>query len=159
MRTAKDQSEQKAIDDVTKHGLHIIQVFESEECPRFSYTVGLFETYRHPEVIIIGLKPELAQVLLNNMAYDIKLGKRFNPGEFHEDVLDDFPCYFGEVSKSEYRDYVGWDIWFYEGIDFPLLQCVYPTVRGKFVWDEDFPEDARWFCKLITSPPSETYIN
>lgn len=159
MRTPKDQSEQKAIDDVTKHGLHIIHVFESEECPRFSYTVGLFETYGHPEVIIIGLKPELAQVLLNNMAYDIKSGKRFHHGKFHEDVLDGFLCYFGEVPKSEYRDYVGWDIWFYEGVEFPLLQCVYPTVRGKFVWEEDFPDDARWFCKLITSPPPETYIN
>jgi hypothetical protein len=108
----------------------------------------------HPE-IIIGLKRELAHVLLNNMAYDIKNGKNYTVGEFHEGVLDDFLCYFGEVPKSEYKETVGWAIWFYEGVDFPLIQCVYPTVGGKFAWEKDFPEDARFFCKMLIEPPKE----
>ncbi len=155
MRTAKDKSEDKTISDVKKYGLHIVQVFESEENPEFSYTVGLFESYLHPEIIVIGLKRELAHVLLNNMAYDIKNGKNYTVGEFHEGVLDDFLCYFGEVPKSKYKESVGWAIWFYEGYDFPLIQCVYPTVDGKLAWEKDFPEDARFFCEILVEPPKE----
>lgn len=155
MRTAKDDAERKTLLDVKKHGLQIIHVFGNEDHPHFSYTVGLFESYLHPEIIIIGLKRELAQVLLNNMAYDIKNGKNYTVGEFHEGVIDDFLCYFGEVPKSKYKESVGWAIWFYEGCDFPLIQCVYPTVSGKFAWEKDFPEDAIFFCKMLVEPPKE----
>ena len=155
MRIAKDEAEKKALANIKKHGLHVMHVFGDEKNPPFSYSVGLFENYLHPEIVIIGLKYELAHVLLNNMAHEIKNGKTFTAKEFHEGVLDDFLCYFGEVPKTEYKNHVGWAIWFYEGYDFPLVQCVYPTVKGKFAWEKDFPEDARFFCKMLIEPPKE----
>jgi hypothetical protein len=155
MRTAKDKSEKKALSDIKNYGLHIVHVYEDEENPRFSYTVGLYENYLHPEILIIGLKQELAHVLLNNMAFEIKNGKNYTAGEFHEDVLDDFLCYFGEVSKTKYKEYVGWTIWFYEGYDFPLIQCVYPTIEGIFPWEKSLPDDAKFFMKMLIEPPSE----
>ncbi len=155
VKQAEDKFEQKALDDIREYGLHIIGVAEDDQGPGFVYSLGLFENYVHPEIIIIGLKQDLAQRLLNNMAYDIKHGKTFESGEFHEDVLDDFLCYFGQVPRSKYKDYVGWSRWYYEGDDFPLVQCVYPTVAGKFPWQKDFPEDARWHCQMLTDPPKE----
>lgn len=155
MRTPTDEAERKAVANVKKYGLHIIQVFADENNPQFSYSIGLYENYLHPEIIIIGLRHELAIVLLNNMAHDIKNGKTFTAGEYHEGVLDNFLCYFDEVPKSQYKDNVGWATWFYEGTDFPLIQCVYPTVKGKFPWDKDFPEDARFFCKMLIDSPKE----
>lgn len=154
-RTAKDESEQKVLDDIRHHGLHVINVWEDENGPGFCYSIGLFENYAHPEIIIIGLRPELAHTLLNNMAFDIKQGKTFTPGEFHEGVLDDFLCYFGEVPKFHHRDYVGWAHWFYGEDNFPLVQCIYPTVKGIFPWERDFPEDTIWNCPMLTSPPKE----
>lgn len=155
MRTATDDNERKCLEDVKNHGLHIMHVFEDEENPRFSYTVGLYENYLHPEIIIIGLKHELAHLLLHNAAYDIKKGTSYTSGEFHEGILDDFLCYFGDVPRSYYEEYVGWALWFYEGRDFPLIQCVYPTVAGKFAWEKDFPGDARFYCQMLTDPPKE----
>jgi hypothetical protein len=52
MRTAKDESERKTLSDIKTHGLHIVHVFEDEENPRFSYTVGLYENYLHPEILL-----------------------------------------------------------------------------------------------------------
>jgi Domain of unknown function (DUF4262) len=153
MRTATDKSEEKVIQNVKNHGLHIVHVMQDENNPAFSYTIGLYENYLLPEVIIIGLKHELSQILLNNIAYDIKNGKTFATGEFHEGILDNFLCYFGEVPKSLYREYVGWGMWFYDGTDFPLIQCVPPTVKGKFPWDKDFPEDAKFHLKTIIEHP------
>jgi hypothetical protein len=155
MRIASDEHEQKCLDDIKGRGVHIVHVYEDEENPRFSYTVGLYHSYLHPEVIIIGLKFKLAHILLNNIAEDVKIGKNFTSGKFHEGVLDNFLCYFGSVPKMHYKEYVGWAIWFYEGNEFPLVQCVYPTISGKFVWEKDFPEDARFFCRLLTGEPKE----
>ncbi|HEY0049796.1 MAG TPA: DUF4262 domain-containing protein [Pyrinomonadaceae bacterium] len=155
MRTAKNEAERKTISDVKNYGLHIVYVFEDEENPGFAYSVGLYENYLHPEIIIIGLKQEISHTLLNNIAYDIKNGKNFTAGEFHEGVLDDFLCYFGELPKSKYEEYVGWAMWFYKGSDFPLIQCVYPDIEGKFVWNKGFPEEAGFFCRLLIKPPAE----
>lgn len=155
VKIAKDEPERQAIADIEKYGLHIIAVAEDDRGPGFAYSIGLFENYAHPEIIIIGLKQSLAHKLLNNMAFDIKKGKTFTTGEFHAEVLDDFLCYFGDVPKAHYRDIVGWARWFYEGDEFPLVQCVYPTVKGKFPWESDFPEEARWFCQMLTAPPKE----
>jgi len=155
MKKARDEGESQVISDIKKYGVHIVQVMEDEEHPRFAYTIGLFENYLHPEVIIIGLKDELTEILLNNIAYDVKNGKTYTANEFHEGVLDDFLCYFGEVPKSEYKDYVGWAIWFYKGDAFPLVQCVYPTVTGIFPWEKNFPEDTKFLAKMITEMPKE----
>ena len=155
MREPTDESEQKAIDDIREHGLHIIHVHDDSQGPGFAYSIGLFENYAHAEIIIIGLKMDLSHRLLNNMAFDIKEGKTFTAGEFHEGVLDDFFCYFGEVPRQHYREFVGWARWFYEGDNFSLVQCVYPTVKGIFPWEKDFPEDTRWNCPLLIDPPKE----
>jgi len=155
VKVAKDKNEQKALDDIREHGVHIIHVHDDGEGPGFTYSIGLFENYAHAEVIIIGLKLDLSRVLINNMAYDIKEGKTFTTGEFHSDVLDDFLCYFGDVPRSKYRDHVGWNRWYYEGDDFPLIQCVYPTVKGIFPWESNFPDDARSFCEMLCEPPKE----
>ena len=154
-RVASDESEQKALDDIREFGHHLIAVGEKDEGPGFVYSIGLFENYAHPEIIIIGLRQKFAHILINNIAFDIKEGKTFTSGEFHEGVLDDFLCYFGEVAADQYREYVGWARWFYGGDGFPLVQCVYPTTNGVFPWESEFPEDLRWSCQMLASPPKE----
>lgn len=155
MSETRDEAEQKALDDIRKYGLHVVHVHDDSQGPGFTYSIGLFENCAHPEIIIFGLKLELASSLLNNMAFDIKEGKTFTPDQFHQGVLDDFLCYFGEVPRTHFRDYVGWARWFYEGDNFPLLQCVYPTVKGVFPWQAKFPEDTRWHCPMLIDPPKE----
>ena len=154
-RVAKDESEQKVLDDIREFGQHVLAVAEDDEGPGFIYSIGLFENYAHPEIIIIGLRQELAHLLINNIAFDIKEGKIFSPGEFHEGVLDDFLCYFAAVHPEHYRDFVGWARWYYGGDDFPLVQCIYPTTNGVFPWEKDFPENSKWSCQMLASPPRE----
>ena len=154
-RVAKDESEQKVLDDIREFGQHVLAVAEDDEGPGFIYSIGLFENYAHPEIIIIGLRQELAHLLINNIAFDIKEGKTFSPGEFHEGVLDDFLCYFAAVHPEHYRDFVGWARWYYGGDDFPLVQCIYPTTNGVFPWEKDFPENSKWSCQMLASPPRE----
>lgn len=155
MRIPKDDRERQALSDVTEFGLHVVHVSAAGSLgPCFTYSVGLFKSYGHAEIIIIGLRQELAHAVLNNLAFDIKDGKIFKPNEFYPDILEGFLCYFGDVSQGHYREYVGWNLWFYEGFEFPLVQCVYPTTKGKFPWDKDFPAELYSDCLLLTEPPT-----
>src|SRR5882757_3942720 len=105
---AKDEGEQKAIEDIRIHGVHILHVFDAEgKDPEFSYTVGLWHTHHHPEIIIVGLKESLRHTLLNNLNYEIGQGKVFTGGLTATDVLDGYTCYFQELPRNLYREYLG----------------------------------------------------
>jgi len=136
-----DNGDKKLIDDIEKVGWHVLKVLEDDNGPGFAYSVGLFKTFQHPEIIIIGLKLDLAHILINNIGEDIKNGKQYQSGQLYTDILDDFKCLMLDVPKKNYKKYVGYGRWYYEGNNFPLLQCIYPTVKGIYPWEKDWPED------------------
>jgi len=136
-----DKGDKKLIDDIGQFGWHVLKVLEDDNGPGFAYSVGLFKTFKHPEIIIIGLKLDLAHILINNIGEDIKKGKRYESGQLYNNILDDFKCLMFDVPKEKYKKYVGYGLWYYEGDNFPLLQCIYPTVNGIYPWEKEWPED------------------
>jgi len=142
---AKDKFEEKAISDINEYGLHIINVMEDEDLPGFSYSVGLWHTYKHPEILIIGLKNELAMWILNEIAHRNKNGlEQLQPQHHYDGFIENHQCKFFTIPQHHYKNYVGWNLWLYNGDDFPLLQCVWPTTDGVFPYEEDAPD---WFKK------------
>jgi Domain of unknown function (DUF4262) len=137
------QIDEKLANDIEKYGLQVLHVFADETGPGFSYSIGLFETYNHPEILIIGLKQELLHRLINNMAEDIKNGKTYIPLNFYPDILDGFLCYIVKVDADYYDAYVGQAQRYYQEVDFPLIQCIYPTVKGIYPWEKDWPEEIK----------------
>ena len=135
--------DKKLQDDIEEFGLQVMYVTEDDQGPGFSYSIGLFENYHHPEIIIVGLKQQLAHILINNMANDIKDGKVYVPLSYEANILDNFNCYIIEVEKSNYDNYVGQAQRYYEGDGFPLLQCIYPTVKGIYPWEDKWPESIK----------------
>jgi len=47
------------------------------------------------------------------------------------------------VAPDYYKPYVGFGIWYYDNSNFPLMQCIYPTIKGFYPWEKDWPEDLR----------------
>ena len=138
-----DKLEIKLLNDIEKHGLQVMHVLDDGASPAFSYSIGLFQTYKHPEIIIVGLKQELSHVLINNMAEDIKNGKVFEPLNYYTEILDDYKCYIVKVSPENYDEYVGQAQRYYKNDDFPLVQCIYPTTKGIFPWEKNWPENIK----------------
>jgi Domain of unknown function (DUF4262) len=139
----KDEGEQRVFNNIEEYGSHIINVIEDDSLPGFAYSIGHFWKKKHPEIIVIGLKADIAKFVLNEIGRRIrKNGETFEPGNFYDGLIDGFPCQFFQVDKNHYHEYVGWARWFYEGNDFSLLQCVYPSMKGAFPWDEDTSD---WF--------------
>jgi hypothetical protein len=132
---------EKLLNDIEKYGLQVMHVFGDELGPGFSYSIGLFESYNHPEVIIIGLRQDLMHQLINNMANDIKNGKVYQPLNYYPDILDDFKCYIVSVDNYNYNEYVGMAQNHYNSDSFPLIQCIYPTTKGIYPWEKEWPQN------------------
>jgi hypothetical protein len=133
-----DKGDAKVLSDINQFGWHIVLVQEDEKGPGFAFSIGLYQNYKHPEIIIVGLRPDTMHRMINVVGEEIKKGRRFENGKDYSDILEGFKCNFRLVLKHNYKDYLGYALWYYKKEDFPVLQCVWPDKSGKFPWDESF---------------------
>jgi hypothetical protein len=135
--------DEKALADIAAYGLHIINVKEERDVPPFSYSIGIEKSLGLPELIVIGLRHEVAQTAINECYRQMKSGMEIRPGAFVTDLLGgDFKCLIGEVSSAHYKNYMGWAIWLHEGTGFRAYQIIFPSTAGVFPWE---PEASEWF--------------
>ena len=134
---ATDESEQKLLDDVQKFGWHCMNVSGDEEHEPFAYTIGLFQTYGYPEVLIYGLARNVAHAVITIAAEAAAKGMPFNLDEATDGLVEDYSCVFVPVPLGEYREHVGFALWYYQGSEFPVYQIVWPSKAGHFPWHED----------------------
>lgn len=132
----------RIIDEFGCYIIHVINTTEDvENEPEFSYSIGLFERFKQPEIIIVGLKKDLRHTLINNICNDYKEGKYLEINKYNSDILDNFECLVVEVEKKYFDKYLGQALRYYQNESFKALQVIYPTIQGLFPWDENFPKN------------------
>ena len=131
-------AEKRITSDVEKYGFHVALVPGDGYSPAFAYTIGLYKTYGHPELICFGLN----QDLLHSVLWSGKelLDKQPEPDQSigYPSFIGDYDVRFLTVDKAWYRYYFGYGIWFNQGRDFPALQVVWPDKQALFPWEESF---------------------
>ena len=138
-----DPHDQKVLDDVANHGWHVTNVLDDEKGPGWAFSIGLYKSFQHPEIVFAGLNLNDRLVVVNDIGERIRGGEIFEPGKEYSDLLEVYNCTFCSVGKENYKEYLGSAIWYYEGTNFPVLQCVWPDFKHKFPWDEGFDETMR----------------
>lgn len=83
-------SDKKFLNDIAEYGWNVTKVLEDESGPGFGYSAGLFKTFKHPEIIIIGLKVDLIHSIINGIGEGVKAGKTFQPGHYYSGLIDGF---------------------------------------------------------------------
>ncbi|RVC26599.1 DUF4262 domain-containing protein, partial [Mesorhizobium sp. M7A.F.Ca.CA.004.04.2.1] len=78
-REATDPDEAKALADIEAYGCHILHVLEEGDDPPFTYSVGIEHNFKAPELIVIGLKPEISQFIINEYCSRVRSGEVFQP--------------------------------------------------------------------------------
>ena len=144
-----DDSEKKVLSDIEKYGCHVVHVLEEKDSPRFTYSVGIQQTTNQPELLITGLRRELAHSIINNYNQRIKAGELFLTERMYPGFIEGFDVVFKVVSEQKYREYFGWAIWFYKGSYFSAYQLIFPSTSGKWPWDLDAPYDYTWFIPSL----------
>lgn len=133
-----DAGDRKLLDDIETVGWHMVGVPEDEEGPGFVYSVGLFHSFRRPEVVVVGMNLDLMFWMVHEIGTWVRDGQTVEAGDTRDGLLEGFGCAFRSVGARWCRDYFGCAMWFYRSADFPVLQCVWPDKRGKWPWDADF---------------------
>lgn len=109
--------------------------------PTFAYSIGLYLNHLHPEIMVFGLSESQAKGTINRVCQLVSDGAVFGDGAVTEEVLESFPVSFLSVPKDQYRDHLGFALWFYRSLRpsaSPCLQLVWPDKKGSFPWQEGF---------------------
>jgi len=132
-----EPDEEKLVRNIEEHGCHILLV--GPDHPKWAYSVGLYDRFQHPEIIIFGLKPEVAQWMINELAARIQKGERFEDGATADGLLEgDYTC-TTRTMADEWRDpLIGYATWFYRRGDVPVVQCLWPDMEARPPWSHDF---------------------
>ena len=125
----------KIIDD---YGWHVMTVAPrvGEEGHLWAYSTGLYYTYGHPEVIVFNLDLQSLQRVVNTIGDRVKAGEKFEISKGYGEILEDRECQFRFVHESQYEEFIGFSLWFYEGLDFPVLQVFWPDEDNFYPWTE-----------------------
>ncbi|QTE30116.1 DUF4262 domain-containing protein [Pengzhenrongella sicca] len=138
-----DQHAQLVADQIRVHGVHISYVFGDPQLEQTSiaYTVGLFGI-GHPELLAVGLDPDTAMSLLNDVAKRVRGGRQLVVGELltfdawgHRVVVEESPNP-GEIvftANSHYQRPPQASV--------AVLQLTYDDLGGRFPWDEAYAVD------------------
>ncbi len=130
----------KTKSNIEKFGLQVITVSSTDYSPSFAYSIGLYRTYQHPEIICFGLSNDLVHVIINDVADLIRKGEKFEPSINYDNIFKESRAEFLEVDERNIDDYFAAAINFYDSIKFPALQLVWTDRNNKFPWEESFED-------------------
>jgi hypothetical protein len=145
----RDDLNKIVLANINEYGWHCVNVIEDDGHPPWSYTIGLFETWQHPELIIIGRSRVTSHEILKTIADDIE--SRSPPNLTDPDGYPwmGMKCHFLRVDTRYYSDYVGFALWFYRKRQFPLYQIGWPNRDGGYPWDENAPTSFKEWQPLL----------
>jgi len=136
-QTALSPEDERTIGHIEEFGCSVVSVKRTQHGLGWSYTIGVFDTCGQPELIAVGLVPETAHFALNAAAKLLRAGVDLTSGR-HGDLVGEVECEFRPVDPKWIEQLMGWAMWYYGGIDFPVLQVVYPDLENRFPTDEGF---------------------
>ncbi|WP_345483334.1 DUF4262 domain-containing protein [Planotetraspora phitsanulokensis] len=135
--------DRRAVEHVQTRGWSVWMIPEDDVGPGFSYTVGLWHTYRSPELAMFGLDVHLMHELLNRLGDGIAAGEFVAAEQERRDLIERYPVVLKQVDMRWYREYFGRAIAFYRRPPFPILQVLWPDADGRFLWHPEYAERCR----------------
>ena len=132
---------QKVKNLVAENGWTTVYCPEVDGYPKYGYTVGLFEKYNHPEIIIFGVNHRKCIETFYHITFLIEHeNKRMVPLEYNYDILEDLPVMFCEMGLIASWDYLELANYYYEDktLIYPAMQMIWPDRYGVFPWDEKY---------------------
>ena len=67
--------------DIATYGWHVVKVLEDDEGPAFAFTIGLWQRFQHPELIVFGLPLETMHQMLNGAGAAVRAGRPYAAGQ------------------------------------------------------------------------------
>lgn len=133
-RNGNDLGEQKVLADIAEFGWHSMNVLEDDGHPPWTFTIGLYDTWWFPELIIVGRSRATAQEILTSIVDELEDNCRLDLAAADAYLLLGMPCHFVKVHARYYEDYDGFARSYYRGKHFPMYQIIWPSNDGHYPW-------------------------
>ena len=137
-----DEADLRVRSDVERYGWHVAKIAGDDQAPPWAFTIGLEQSFSHPEVLVCGMSLELLHGLLNRIGEEVKRGAQLGQVERPSGILENHAPAFRPVLERWYGAFVGNAAWYYKEQPFRVLQCFWPDAAGQLPWEADF--DAAW---------------
>ena len=98
-----DDRDRQVLNDVAKYGWHVISITADKGRPGWTFSIGMYKTFGHPEIIVFGLNHSLGHRIVNGIGEEIRGGKRFEAEREYADILADVRCVFKPVQRQWYK--------------------------------------------------------
>jgi hypothetical protein len=123
---------------IREHGWFVANVYDG--APRFLCTIGLMQTWSHPEFILFGLEPKNAKGILSVMVATIRAGGSYREPRAYSDVLQgDFKIGIRRVHPTQHQLYLGYAMGYLTHIgrrgELQAMQVYWPDKIGKFPYE------------------------
>lgn len=127
----------EALDTIEEFGCQILSVQTNFATTNFSYSTGVYDTCGKPELITVGLPPNLASKALNEAVRLMRSGTDITQGR-HRDMIGKVEVEFRPVATRWLHHLMLRTDWFYEGADVPVIQLIYPDLENRFPDEDEF---------------------
>jgi hypothetical protein len=130
--------DERTISNIEKYGCAVISVKSKlGRAYGWTYTIGVYDTCGKPDLITVGLDPEVAHSCLNNAVKRLRSGVDIVKTR-QADLIGDVDCEFRPVDPKWIKRFMNWANWYYGNSEFPVLQAVYPDLQNRFPENDDF---------------------
>jgi hypothetical protein len=140
---------ERTVLNIKKFGLQVIMVSSNGYNPSFAYSIGLNQTYDHPEIICFGLPNDLGHAILNDVNEIIRQQGPIKAGKEYDSIFKDGRATFLEVDDRNIEDYFGVAIEYYKEKKVKALQLIWTDRNDKFPWEENFEETFAYSQPLL----------
>jgi Domain of unknown function (DUF4262) len=93
----------KVLTNIKTHGWHVAGIFRAEDElePEWAFSIGLFHSFSHPELIVFGLKLQICMGIVSKIGQQVKMGKCYQDSAEYEGVLgDSYKCCFPPKARA-----------------------------------------------------------
>jgi hypothetical protein len=131
--------EEEIAEVVREHGWYALSI--SDHQPPFLYTIGLLQSFNHPEFIIFGLETAKAHAVFSGLVREIRGGGSFaEPGVQILTVGgDEHRVGFRRVHPTQHPLYLGFAMGYCRYIgrmeELVAMQAFWPDSAGKFPFE------------------------
>lgn len=148
--THDKETKERIISNIQEYDCHLALIEGDGYSPAFVFTIGLYEKFKHPEIMIFGMNTDVMGQLLNGIKNQVKKGTQYLSNKEYENILAGYNVQFLEVKKDFYPDYLGYAGWYYNNtFDFPVLQMIWPDKEHKWPWENGFNEHWKFNQPLL----------
>src|SRR4051794_27740479 len=85
-----DETDRSAMRTVQERGWAVIMIPEDADGPGWAFTVGLWHTFRSPEVAMFGLRVDVMNNCLKTLANEIAAGRHLVADQERDDVIRNY---------------------------------------------------------------------